>query len=451
MKSLFVVSGHPLHFNLPLQQGPRSKVKDSKFFYFSPRTEGPFSAFERFLAGKYKSRKYLTKEQQLRHLKEQLPRFDFSQCMKLPFSIYVADFDVLPTGYSSWSEFRNFLEVEYPKACVLESPSGKAKVLFFTQEKYCDGLDPLRWLVSCQLFPYLDCHGTKFLFFTRAMVPKLRSWFSSLRLERYSPSLPLIPSPAPTAVGLEDSVDTQVFVDTPEEYEAKEPIFQSFTSDFPVPDEEPLPNSKAIRLLPTPEAGMEKLEAYLKEHSKTRGVKELEARRYVLQWILSMPSRALASLDISQNCIIRTVAEQCGGLRLEQCRVSRAIKSLVEAGLLEFIPSGGWAEPTQRFLGSQDAPVYGRAKSYRAKGLLAELAQDMAALKGNGAPQPAEPEDGTWHAACLRAAGQFYAYYGAEACVRAYEAWFDGLAGCNAKAGRYSFKTICSWLVKKVA
>jgi hypothetical protein len=58
-----------------------------------------------------------------------LPRFDFWKT-KSRFKIIIADFDVLPSEFDCWEGLRGYLRHICPNGLVLESPSGKAKVLF---------------------------------------------------------------------------------------------------------------------------------------------------------------------------------------------------------------------------------------------------------------------------------------------------------------------------------
>lgn len=58
-----------------------------------------------------------------------LPRFDFWKT-KSRFKIVIADFDQLPPDFECWEGLRGYLKYICPNGLVLESPSGKAKVLF---------------------------------------------------------------------------------------------------------------------------------------------------------------------------------------------------------------------------------------------------------------------------------------------------------------------------------
>lgn len=100
--------------------------------------------------------------------KQLLPRFDFWKFNSSRTRIIIADFDEKPEDFERWSDFRSYLAYTYPQALPLESPSGKAKLLFKVslpegiEIDHYIAADTLRLLLSEEHYDLCDKNSTAF-------------------------------------------------------------------------------------------------------------------------------------------------------------------------------------------------------------------------------------------------------------------------------------------------
>jgi len=310
--------------------------------------------------------------------KESLPCLElWSAVLKL----VVADFDSLPVvpGLAwDWETFRAYLSWRYGHlGLVVESPSGKAKIVFVV--RIPDGasmttdiaLDTLDWLLDPEEREVIDrtpAALTQFL---------LREKAFSLLQERLN-LLPVHPAILDSTEEPEETTRWHLF-------------------EGEVPD---------------------------------MGLNDLQ--EFLIRYILGSSKLALAKIALSQPYLVRQ-AEMKGfsfkSMVAGQKQVSRALEKFQEMGLLEVV-NGKW------FGGK-------RAKTYRAAGVLKDLAEEILANLPDKEPHvpPASIAAGAWNRILLHESNYHLAQ-------ETYEQWFYSLDGCMDKDREAQMRKVWKWHIE---
>ena len=249
--------------------------------------------------------------------KERLPVLDL---WSAKYKIVVADFDELPAPFIEWSDFRKYISFYYGRmGLVLESPSGKAKVIFVVKlpenqaMNHSIARDTLNWLLREEERSVIDRTDSANcrLFINEKMYREIRSKINLL----------------PIYAGILDSAE-----DNPVESQL----------------------SHVWNFLPRDAEQLKRFE----------GILTTKAQWFLARFVLGSAKLALKEIDLPQPYIIAQAARE-GEEAPSLPALSAARKSLVKLGLLE--------------LTNEKYCPGGKGKSYRAVGVMKEVCEDILA------------------------------------------------------------------------
>ncbi len=112
--------------------------------------------------------------------KENLPQVDFTSNKE--FHCVIADFDQLPRGFASFTQFHRYLHNKYVSGCCVRSVSGKVKLIFLVENVlHIDHLATLRSIIEPELHEYLDTSKTALTqtYLNTDMIVKIQTWLKT--------------------------------------------------------------------------------------------------------------------------------------------------------------------------------------------------------------------------------------------------------------------------------